>query len=245
MASRSWSRWQSIAETLALLVLAASVARMAMVKPAAVRVGQPPPPVRPAEPPLPAESVSLAGAPTVGSPSATTAMVIYSDFQCPFCAKFARETLPALEEQYVKTGKILIAFREYPLPIHPFAQKAAEAALCANRQGKFWEFHDDLFANPQALDLMSLNARAAHLGLKSTDFASCLEGQTAALVQADKTGGGTLGVAGTPTFLVGPILADGRLKVAQRFSGAKPLAEFQGILDKLVGAPKVAAGLGQ
>ena len=244
MSSRTWSRWQSIAETVALVVMACGVARVALVKPmATASVGAiTPPGAKHAEPPLPADPVSLTGAQVAGSPTAKIAMVVYSDFQCPFCGKFARETLPAIQDQYVKTGKVLLAFREYPLPIHPFAQKAAEAALCAGRQGKFWEFHDDLFANQQALDPVSLSARAAQLGLETGPFASCLKGQTAALVQADRTGGGPLGIAGTPTFLVGRLLADGRMKVTQRFSGAKPVAAFQAILDELVGAPSGPGG---
>ncbi len=240
MATRNPSRWQSIAETLALVVLALSVAWVAVLKPAVAPASARPVAAKPAEPPLPAEPISLDGAPAIGSRNAKIGMIIYSDFQCPFCARFALDTLPALQEQYVKTGQVLMAFREYPLPIHPFAQKAAEAALCANQQGKFWEFHDALFANQQALDPASLGARAVRLGLDSRQFAACLEGQTAALVQTDKRSGDPLGVAGTPTFLLGPLLPDGRVKVSQRFSGAKPLAEFQGILDKLVSASNAA-----
>jgi len=237
--TKGMMRWQSIVETLALVVVALSVGWIAVVKPALASVSARSAPAKVADSPLPVDPVSLDGAPIVGSRGAKIGMIIYSDFQCPFCARFAIDTLPALQEQYVKTGQVLVAFREYPLPIHPFAQKAAEAALCANRQGKFWEFHDALFANQQALDPASLGARAVRLGLDSRQFSSCLAGEMAALVQADKRNGDPLGVAGTPTFLLGPVLADGRVKVSQRFSGAKPLAEFQEILDKLVSAPSI------
>jgi protein-disulfide isomerase len=236
MSARSVPRWQSLAETLALVVLAVSVAWMAVLKPALASVRS-----RPAAKveavPLPVEPISLDGAPTIGAATATTAMIIYSDFQCPFCARFAVETLPILQEQYVKTGRLLIAFREFPLPIHPFAQKAAEAALCAHRQRKFWEFHDALFANPAALDVASLGARAQQLGLETATFTSCLGGETAALVASEKRNGESLGVGGTPGFLLGSLLPDGRVKVLQRASGAKPLVEFQTMLDALIGAP--------
>jgi predicted DsbA family dithiol-disulfide isomerase len=161
------------------------------------------------------------------------------------CGKFARETLPALEKQYVDTGKVRLAFRQFPLPIHQFAEKAAEAAECAGREGKFWPFHDLLFAQQDSLDVASLQDRAKRVGLESGTFAKCLDGETAAIVQADKSGGEPLGVSGTPTFLVGPILADGTVHVSQRFSGALPLAQFQAALDRFVNPPTAAPVGGQ
>jgi protein-disulfide isomerase len=233
MSERTWSRWQSVVETVALVVVAVAISRIAMVKsapePGPGRAGA----SRPA-PPLPSEPVSLAGAQTAGSQTAKVALVVYSDFQCPFCGKFARETLPAIQEQYVRTGKVLFAFRQFPLPIHSFAEKAAEGALCAGQQGKFWAFHDDMFANQQALDPQSLQERARQLGLRTDAFTACLEGKAAISVQADKKAAEPFGVTGTPTFLAGPILKDGRVRVSERFSGALPLAQFQTVLDGLL-----------
>lgn len=230
MLTRSWSHWRSVAENVAIVIMAAAVAWLAFVRPVAPgsAAGRPP------EPPLPTEPISLAGAQTVGSQAAKVALVVYSDFQCPYCGEFARDTLPDLQAHYVTTGKVLLAFRQFPLPIHPFAEDAAEAALCAARQGKFWAYHDDLFADPQTLATVSLEARAARLGLKTTQFSNCLSGESAAQVQADRSGAGPLGITGTPTFLAGSVLTDGRLKVTHRFSGAQPLTSFQAILDRLI-----------
>jgi protein-disulfide isomerase len=231
------ARWQSLVETAALVLLACSVAWAVIAKPApgtgAVRTAGP---ARPPEPPLPTTPISLAGAHVLGQKTAKVALDMYSDFQCPYCGRFARETLPALEEQYVRPGKVLLVFRNYPLPMHPFAEKAAEAAECAGDQGQFWPFHDALFANQAALDVPSLQQRAGDLHLDLQAFAACLQGSAASRVQADKSGGGALGVSATPTFLVGTLLGDETMKAMRRLSGAQPLAEFQALLDALVTA---------
>jgi len=242
MSERKSSRWQSIAETLALVVVAVAVASMAITRSApAANVAVPPADkARPAAP-LPAEPISMAGADVEGSSTAKIALVVYSDFQCPYCGKFARETLPAIQEQYVRPGKLLLAFRQYPLPNHQFAQKAAEASECAGKQAKFWPFHDQLFANQTALDYGSLSIYARNVGLDLKQFAACLDGHTAASVKGDYAGGDLAGVNGTPSFVAGPLLPDGRLKVTERFSGALPLVEFQRVLDRLVAASGGAA----
>jgi protein-disulfide isomerase len=161
-------------------------------------------------------------------------LIIYSDFQCPYCGKFARETLPALRERYVRTGKVRLAFRQFPLAIHASAERAAEAAECAGRQQRFWAFHDELFARQAALDSVNLEDLARSAGLDTRTFTRCLAGETAGVVQTDRASGTAAGVSGTPTFLVGPILSDGRLKVVRRFSGAQPLPEFERLLDQAI-----------
>lgn len=237
----SLARWQSIVETLAIVAVAGAVVWSTTGGPVGTtgRAGAVQPPPRPTPPPLPLEPISLDGAELLGSRTARIGMALYSDFECPFCARFARETLPALDAQYIKTGKVLLAFRQFPLPMHGLAMKAAEAAECAGRQGKFWPYHDRLFLAPQTLDLSGLTEHARQTNLEPTSFAACLNGQAAADVTSDTTGGKPLGVVGTPTFFAGPILPDGRVKVSQRFSGALSLAEFQAILDQLLASVAV------
>jgi protein-disulfide isomerase len=164
---------------------------------------------------------------------ARVAVIEYSDFECPFCGKFARETLPALEAKYVRTGKVLLVFRQFPLPIHALAYKAAEGTLCAGRQDRFWEMHDQLFLN-RALDEGSLRRYARVIGLNEQQFESCLQGEAADAVRQEVESGKTLGVSGTPTFLLGYIQPDGRLKVTERLSGAQPVAAFEAVLDRLL-----------
>jgi hypothetical protein len=109
------SRWQSALETLAVVVVAASVAWMAVMRanPGTSPIKTNPPPVRPPEPPLPSEPMLLTDAQLLGDARAPVALVIYSDFQCPYCGKFARETLPSLRDRYVRTGKVRLAFRQF------------------------------------------------------------------------------------------------------------------------------------
>lgn len=239
------AKWQSLVETGALVVVAVAVTWMAVARstsPSDAGRAAPRPPA--AEPALPPEPIALTGAQLMGSRSAKVGLVVYSDFQCPFCGKFALETLPILEEEYVRPGKILIAFRQFPLPRHAFATKAAEAADCAGRQGKFWPYHDRLFANSQALDQASLHDYARQVQLDTKQFAACLDGQASGAVQADKASGTTLHVTGTPAFLAGKILPDGHMQVIERFSGARPVAQFQGMLNRLLGTaePEVPRG---
>lgn len=143
----------------------------------------------------PAEPISLTDAPTA------------------FCAQFAAGAWPQIRSAYVDTGRVLVAFRHMPLNIHPLAFKAAEAAACAQRKGKFWEMHDLAFGNPRALDDSGLKKNAAILGLDPTEFANCLGGEEKATVQRDLAEAEALGLRGTPTFFVGPVGEDGRVKV--------------------------------
>jgi protein-disulfide isomerase len=95
---------------------------------------------------VPAEPVSIAGAANKGSVDARIVMIAFTDFQCPFCGRFAREVLPQLEHDYIATGRVQFVYRHLPLPIHQYALKAAQAAECARRQDQFWPMHDWLFA---------------------------------------------------------------------------------------------------
>jgi hypothetical protein len=105
---------------------------------------------------VPTAPQSLEGAALKGDPKAPVVIIEYSDYQCPFCAKSERETLPELDQKYIGTGQVQLAFRHHPLSrLHPFATQAAEAAVCAGRLGKFWEMHAALFADPKQLDWAS------------------------------------------------------------------------------------------
>lgn len=161
--------------------------------------------------------------PTKGSANAKVTMIEFSDFQCPFCARFWKDTLPLLEEEYIKTGKLKFVYRDFPLDFHQFAKKAAEAAECANEQNKFWEYHDKLFENQQALDITSLKRYAQELGLDTAKFNECLDsGKYANEVQKDVQDGMAYGVSGTPTFFINGI----------EVVGAQPYSVFKRIIDQ-------------
>jgi protein-disulfide isomerase len=192
-----------------------------------------PQPVVPASgragPIVPSEPLSLAGAAVEGDRKAPLAMIEYSDFQCPFCGTFARETLPQLREKYVTAGKLQIAFRHLPLPSHQFARKAAEGAQCAGSQGRFWPMHDELFKNQQQLDAVPLLAK--RLGLDVAAFERCLTGDAENQLRADTTSAKVLGITGTPTFVFGVLQSDGRIKAFQTLQGAQPFSAFEAVLS--------------
>lgn len=168
--------------------------------------------------------VSLDDDPVKGSPDAPVTIVEFSEFQCPYCGYYVRETFPKIDEAYIKTGKVKYVFRDFPLTsIHPYAQKAAEAGGCAAQQGKFWEYHDLLFAHQDALDVSSLKQYAADLSLDTAQFDACLDsGAMADEVAGDFADGQTYGVSGTPAFFVNGI----------RLNGAQPFEAFQELIEE-------------
>jgi len=188
-----------------------------------------------APPALPERPVPLDGGEVRGSTQAAVAMIVFSDFQCPFSAQFALRTLPLLEERYVSAGRLLIAFRHLPLQtLHSSAFHAAEGATCAAFQGHFWEMHDELFFTQRKLDEASLRRRAARLDLDPVAFATCLtRGEAAAKVRGDAVMAHDLGISGTPTFLIGLRQADGTVKVMRRLSGSLPFERLEDAIKKI------------
>jgi protein-disulfide isomerase len=153
-------------------------------------------------------------------------MIVYSDFQCPFCGRFTRDVLPEIERRYVATGQVAIAFRHLPLPMHALATRAAVMTECAGHQGKFWEMHDLLFAQ-ETLDEEALSTSARSLNLDPDGFEQCLSDQTiTAQVKASGEHAARLGIRSTPAFLLGQKTDDGRVKISRVLSGALPIDDF-------------------
>lgn len=162
--------------------------------------------------------VTVGDNPAEGDKNAPVTIVEFSDFQCPYCGRFYSQTYTQIREQYIKTGKVKVYFRNFPLSFHENAQKAAEAVECAGEQGKFWEMHDKLFENQDKLDVASLKQYAKDLKLDTTKFNTCLDsGKMASKVQKDFSDGSSFGVSGTPSFFI-----NGKLLV-----GAQPFSAFQ------------------
>jgi len=169
-----------------------------------------------AKPREPRFDVRAGDAPYLGGKDAKVEIVEFSDFECPYCAR-ATDVVRALNQKY--GDKIKIAYKHFPLSIHPNAQKAAEAAICAKMQGneKFWQMHDAMFANIRNLSIGALKDKAKNLGLDYTKFSTCLSsGKYAAKVKSDMAEGMKVGVASTPVFFV-----NGRM-----IKGAQPLEVF-------------------
>ena len=162
--------------------------------------------------------------PARGPADAAVVIVEFSDFQCPYCRR-ATQTLSELLERY--DGKIRFVYKDYPLPRHTEAFKAAEAANCAHEQGRFWAFHDLLFARQDALDIESLKTYADELGLDANRFDQCLdEGRYRTQVQEDLQIGRRYGVSSTPTMFI-----NGRAVM-----GAVPLATLDAIIQEELAA---------
>jgi protein-disulfide isomerase len=163
----------------------------------------------------------------LGPADAPVVMIAYSDFQCPFCGKFARDTEPVLVHKYVDTGVLRIEWRDFPY-LGPESKLAAHAARAAAAQGKFWAFHDALYAhqrppNSGRLTTSYLRSVAARTGLDVDRFGRDMRGPLAAkLVQHDFNEGLSAGVTGTPSFLV-----NGRPLI-----GAMPLADFERAIEQ-------------
>ncbi|MEE2791179.1 MAG: DsbA family protein [Acidobacteriota bacterium] len=138
--------------------------------------------------------------PAFGSRNATVEIVEFSDFQCPFCQRL-NGTLEQLKTDY--GDDVRLVFKDYPLPNHAQAFKAAEAGNCAHEQGKFWELHDVMFSNQSELEVADLKRHAGELGLDQASFDTCLDsGRFAAAVSGDLRLGQGVGVSSTPTVFI-------------------------------------------
>jgi len=170
---------------------------------------------------------------TKGSPTAPVTVYEMSDFQCPYCRRFALEIFPTLEQEYVTTGKVRWVFVNFPLvSLHPNAEPAAEVAMCGAKQGKFWPVHDLLFRNQATWAPLKAPAEyfltfADSASLDRAAFQACLQtGATRPEVESDATAAARAGATSTPSFYIeGGIMP-----------GAQPVQVFRPILDSIYAA---------
>jgi protein-disulfide isomerase len=169
----------------------------------------------------PVIDVGTAGRPERGGgPKAPVTIVEFSDYQCPFCSR-AEGTVDQVMKAY--GDKVRLVYRDFPLPMHPQARPAAEAANCAHAQGKFWEYHAKLFANQSALGDEKLKEYAKDLGLDAGKFEQCLATKPfKAAIDKDIADASKVGVTGTPAFFI-----NGRM-----LSGAQPFDKFKEVIDE-------------
>lgn len=180
--------------------------------------------------------IDIDGFPTLGKADINLVMVEFADFQCPFCARYTRDTYAVLKQEYVDSGRIKYVFRHFPLSnIHDMAQRASSAAECAHGIGKFWDIHDAFFRTTAPLNEATVHKIAADVGVTEEQLSRCMnDTDTLARVQADTAEGVRLGITGTPTFLIGRLGSDGRLRVERRIVGAQPLQAFKSVLDQML-----------
>lgn len=173
--------------------------------------------------------------PTLGKDSAKVTLVEFTDYQCPFCSRHFNQTVGQLKTNYVDTGKIKYETRNLPLSFHKFAQVSAEAAMCANKQGKFWEMHDQLFIKQsewtkEVDPKVKFKEYAAAIGINGDTLVNCIDkGETKAEVAKDATDAASAGVTGTPGFwLIGP---NGKV---QQMKGAQAYTAFSAAIDAML-----------
>ena len=158
----------------------------------------------------------------LGDKNAPVTIIEFSDFECPFCARFYKQTLPQLQRAYIDTGKVKLVYRDFPLSFHPNAQKAAEAAECVREQGgdeAYFKMHDAIFENQPSLSESNLKVWAQDLGY---DIDSCLDSDKfRSEVQKDFADGQAAGISGTPSFFIN----------GQKLVGAQPFSAFQQIIE--------------
>ena len=178
-------------------------------------------------PPVLRADVPITGAAVRGSEKAKVTIVKFEDFQCPYC-KTVQPTFHELLKRY--DGKIRVVHKDLPLDaIHPQARPAAEAARCAGEQGKFWDYHDKLYANGAKFTAEELKSAAKEVGLDADGFEKCFaSGKFKGAVQKDLLDGAQLGLNGTPAFFI-----NGR-----ELTGAQPLEAFAAIIDEELGQAK-------
>lgn len=175
--------------------------------------------------------------PVLGKKDAPVTMVEFADFQCPYCKQFHDQNFAEIKSKYIDTGKVKLVFRHFPLPFHVNAQIAGQAAECANRQGKFWQYYEVLFDKGSgdgtgltAADLKSyadsLGLNKGTLGFNKNEFNKCLDSNaTQDVVKNDETYGTSVGVSGTPTFYLN----------GKQIVGAQPLASFEQAIETALG----------
>ena len=191
-------------------------------------------PTKQVSPPL---KISENNDPVIGDIDATITIIEFSDFQCPFCAKFHVQTLPTIMDEYINKGTVKLVFRDFPIQsIHPNAVPASVAAECANEQGKFKEMHDILFEKQNEWDnqemnkaIILFNQYASEMQLEQEKFDSCLKnGKYIEEIKKDLEDGRAYGVSGTPEFFIGnDQIGFIELKGAQPFESFKKVIEIQ------------------
>jgi len=167
----------------------------------------------------PRANVSMKDTPLRGPVDAAVTIVEYADYECPYCQQ-SQPILDKIEKDF--KGKIAFAYKDTPLPMHAHAQKAAEAALCAMDQGKYWEVHDMLYSTRQ-LDVAKLKEDARTLKLDVAAFDKCLDsGAKASIISANISEGQGYQLQGTPSFFV-----NGRF-----FSGGMSYDQFKAVIEE-------------
>ena len=176
-------------------------------------------PSRPQEFAVPTDPVSLNNAYVRGNPNAPVLVLMYADFECSACRLFEEEAFPVLDEQYIQTGGVALAFQPFPLRSRGEAAiQEAALARCAGRYGRFWEAHAALFRNTGRVIAEKRDAVADAASLESATLEACIQ-EEARAVRQSMAEAERIGVVGTPSFLIGSLDESKRLKATMAHRG--------------------------
>jgi protein-disulfide isomerase len=169
----------------------------------------------------------------LGKNDAPLTLVEFTDYECPFCKRFYDSTFQVLKKNYIETGKLKFISRNMPLPMHPHALKAAQAAGCAGEQGKFWEMKQALFTHQDKLEPEALNGYAKELLLNAEQFQVCMADTERLKAISDEASYiNSLGINGTPSFVLGR--SSGDAVEGRKIVGAQPLEVFESAINELL-----------
>ncbi len=186
--------------------------------------------------PPPMVSLNVHGEPFRGSALAKVAILEYSDFDCTYCARYAKEIYPLIDHAYVQAGKVKYFFRDLPNPEHLNAMFKARMARCAGEQARFWEAHDRLFQDQKPFDGPGMAAFIQAVGLEAAPFQACIASDR--YTEAIERSAGlanSLRINGTPAFLIGVLSDDGSvIRASKVFLGAESFDAFRKVLDELL-----------
>jgi protein-disulfide isomerase len=177
-------------------------------------------------------TTSLPQLSVIGDPGAKTVVIEFTDFQCPFCRRHARDTFPDIKKEFIDTWQIRWAGRQFPLDAHLAAYDAARAASCAARQNQYWAMHERLFAIQSELAVPAIMAAAKDIELSHSQFEACMSAQSET-VDADRAEGVRLGVASTPTFVIGTVDGRGDVQVKRRVRGVNDVSTFREVITNV------------
>lgn len=179
--------------------------------------------------------VDVSDRPIMGDEGDQGAILIeFSDFECPYCLRFANDIHPQIRDDFVRSGTLRYAFLNLPLPIHPSAMLLARAGVCAHQQGEFWAMHDALFEE-QPKSTRAVRSVAEFLGLDAMVFDECLESpSTQEAIDQDVFVAESLGITGTPAFGLGRLDEDGNVSLVMMISGAQPFDVFEDAINDML-----------
>ena len=187
--------------------------------------------------PVPAKPVTVSRSPTLGASQSRAVVVEFTDFECPYCARFVRDIFPTLKSEYIDKNLIRFVFKHNPLKaLHSHAERAALSAQCAAQQGRFWPMQDELFRVPSDLGESGLGQHAIDAGLDPSRFRQCMTLGDGSAVQADAELASALSLTSTPTFLIGRPVGMDSVQVDSVVAGVRPVADFRAAIDKVLSA---------